>query len=202
MRCWQRTDAQEMSVKRTIWIVAAAVAVLAVAGYWYLSRAGGDSVSVDLVEAFRGAEKRSNLAATSAFSMDPQTIQGVTRPAVYMHPSSRVRYKGVSIPERAHLRAYLALKEDAWDKGSDGVWFSIGISADGVYEEIVQQQVDPYHNPADRAWVAIDRDLSKWAGKQVEVVFNTRPSRPGHQPNDLFDFAVIGEPAIVVVTGS
>ena len=188
-------------MKRTIWI-ALAVIVLAGAGYWYWSKPGGDAVSVDLVEAFRGAEKRSNLPATAAFAMDPQTIQGVTKPAVYMHPSSRVTYKSVTIPPGAHFRAFLALKEDAWDKGTDGVWFSIAIVSDGQFEEILQQTVDPFHSPGDRGWLAIDRDLSKWAGKQVEVVFNTRPSRPGVQPNDMFDFAVIGAPAIVVVNPS
>ena len=188
-------------MKRTIWI-ALAVIVLAAAGYWYWSKPDGDAVSVDLVEAFRGAEKRSNLPATSAFSMDPQTIQGVTKPSVYMHPSSRVTYKSVTIPPGAHFRAFLALKEDAWDKATDGVWFSIAIVSDGQFEEILQQTVDPFHSPGDRGWLAIDRDLSKWAGKQVEVVFNTRPSRPGVQPNDMFDFAVIGAPAIVVVNPS
>jgi hypothetical protein len=189
-------------VKRPVWIAVAAIVVLAAAGYWYVSRPSDDAVSIDLVEAFRGAEKRSNLPATAAFSMDPQTIRGVTRPSIYMHPSSRVIYKGVTIPRGAHLRGYLALKEEAWDKGADGVWFSIAISSDGVFEEILQQSVDPYHNPADRAWLPIDRDLSKWADKQVEVIFNTRPSRPGVNPHDMFDFAVIGEPAIVVVNPS
>ncbi len=189
-------------MKRTILIAAAVVAVLVGVGYWYFAGSGGDTVDLDLVEAFRGAEKRSSLAATSAFSMDPQTILGVTRPSVYMHPSSRVTYKGVVIPAGAHFRAWLALKEDAWDKGADGVWFSIGVSSEGVFEEIVQQQVDPYHNPADRGWLPIDRDLSKWAGKTVEVIFNTRPSRPGVQPNDMYDFAVVGAPAIIVVKTS
>jgi hypothetical protein len=189
-------------VKRTIWIAAAVVVLLAAAGYWYFAGRGGGRGGVDLVEAFRAAEKRSSLNVTTAFSMDPQTILGVTRPSIFMHPSSRVTYKGVAIPPRAHFRAFLALKEEAWDKGSDGVWFSIAIVSDGVFEEIVQQQVDPYRNPSDRGWVPIDRDLSKWAGKQVEVVFNTRPSRPGVQPNDMYDFAIIGEPAISVVDPS
>lgn len=188
-------------MKRTIGI-ALAVIILAGAGYWYFSNSGRGAVSVDLVDAFRGAEKRSNLPATAAFSMDPQTIQGVTRPSIYMHPSSRVTYKGITIPPGGHLRAFLALKEDVWDKGTDGVWFSIGISSDGAFDEIVQQTVDPSHTPADRGWLPIDRDLSRWAGKQVDLIINTRPSRPGVQPNDMFDFAVIGEPAIVVVNPS
>jgi hypothetical protein len=189
-------------VKRTMWLVAALVVLVGVGvGYWLWSGTR-ENVSLDLVEAFRGAEKRSSLAATAAFSMDPQTIQGVTRPSVYMHPSSRVTYKGVTIPPGGHFRAWFALKEDAWDKGTDGVLFSVAISSDGVFEEIVQKVVDPSHNPADRGWVTIDRDLAKWAGKQVDVVFNTRPSLPGYQPNDLYDFAVIGAPAIVVVKPS
>lgn len=189
-------------MKRTNWMAVAVVLVLAGAAYWYFAGRSPEGVSVDLVEAFPGAEKRSSLAATTAFSMDPQTILGVTRPAIFMHPSSRVTYKGITVPPGAHFRAWLGIKEEAWDKGADGVWFTIAISADGVFEEIIQQQVDPFHNPADRAWVPVDHDLSKWVGKEVEVIFNTRPSRPGVQPNDMYDFAVIGEPAIVVARTS
>lgn len=189
-------------MKRTTWILAAVAVVLAAAGYWYWSSRGDAGVSVDLVEAFRGAEKKSSLAATLAFSMDPQTIKGVTRPSVYMHPSSRVTYKSVAIPEHGRLRGYLAIKEDAWDKGSDGVWFQIAVSADGAFIELMQQSIDPYHNPAHRDWVPVDLDLSKWAGRQVDIIFNTRPSVPGVQSNDLYDFAVIGSPAIVVAQPS
>jgi hypothetical protein len=80
-------SAEEQNLKRTIWVAAAVVVLLAAAGYWYFVGRGGDRGGVDLVEAFRGAEKRSSLAATSAFSMDPQTILGVTRPSIYIHPS-------------------------------------------------------------------------------------------------------------------
>jgi hypothetical protein len=185
-------------VKRTIWIGAALVVVLAGVGYWYWTRSGGETVSVDLVEAFRGAEKRSNMAATAAFALEPQTIQGVTRPSVYMHPTSRVTYRSVTIPEGARFRAFLALKEDAWDKGTDGVYFRIAISSENVYTEFVKQAVDPYHKAADRGWIPIDQDLSPWAGRQVDIIFNTAPSLPGYQPHDMYDFAVIGSPAIVI----
>jgi hypothetical protein len=115
-----------------------------------------------------------------------------------MHPSSRVTYKAVLLPERAHLRGYLGLKEEAWDKQTDGVFFSIGISADGVFTEVLKETISPSTNPNHRGWVPFDIDLAKWTGKQVEIVFNTRPSPPGYQPNDLYDFAVIGDPAIIV----
>jgi hypothetical protein len=188
---------QEQRVKRTFWIAAALVLALAGAGYWYWTRSG-ETVSVDLIETFRAAEKRSSIDVTAAFATEQQTIQGVTRPVIYMHPTSRLTWRSVPVPEGGRFRAFLGLKEEVWDKGTDGVFFRMAISADDVYTEFLQRQVDPAHKPGDRAWIPIDQDLSKWAGKQVDIIFNTAPSLPGYQPHSMYDFAVIGSPAIVI----
>lgn len=186
-------------MKRTTWIVLALIVAVVGGATWYWLATRNQGVALDLVEAFRGAEKRSPLSATAAFSMDPQTVQGVTRPSVYMHPPSRVIYHAVAVPQGARFRAWLAIKEEAWDKGSDGVVFHVGVSSAGTYTELLNQHVDPYHEPKDRGWVPVERSLAQWAGKQVDVIFNTNVSIPGVAPNDLYDFAVIGSPAIVVV---
>ena len=41
-------------------------------------------------------------------------------------------------------------------------------------------------------------DLSEYAGKKVNVVFNTHESPPGRPRNGMYDFAVFGAPRIVV----
>src|SRR5690349_2904317 len=60
------------ALKRT-WVIVVVVAVVAVAGYLWLKQVG-DVGSIDLVEAFRAAEKRTPLDPAAAFSIDPQTI--------------------------------------------------------------------------------------------------------------------------------
>jgi hypothetical protein len=176
-----------------------ALAVVLLAGaYWYWSSRHADGVAFDLVDAFPEAEKKTSLNATSAFAMDPQTVSGVTRASIYMHPTSRVIYHAVTIPQGARFRAWLALKEEVWDKATDGALFRVGVSSGGEYTEVVNRAVNPYTNPSDRGWLPVEADLSRWAGKQVDVILNTNASPPGMAPNDMYDFAVFGAPAIVV----
>ena len=73
------------------------------------------------------------------------------------------------MPEDGRLQAWLAVKEETWDKQTDGVLFRIGISDGREYEELVNQHVDPGNNPSDRRWVPIDVDLSAYAGQAVEA---------------------------------
>ena len=185
-------------MKRTWVIVAVAVVVLA-AGYWWWQQQAGDddAVAMDLVEAFRAAEKRTALDPAAAFSIEPQTIAGQTKPAIYAHPPSRIIYHDVTVPERGRIELFLAVKEEAWDKGTDGVYFRVGVSHGETYKDLVARTVDPYRNPGDRGWIPVSLDLSQFAGEKVNVVFNTQHSAPGGENTGMYDFAVFGAPRIV-----
>lgn len=185
-------------MKRT-WVVVVVAVVILAAGYWWWQQrqAAGGGVAVDLVEAFRAAEKRTSLDPASAFSMEPQTIGGVTRPAVFAHPPSRIIYHDVTVPEHGRLELFLAIKEEAWDKETDGVYFRVGVSHGEKYHELAARSLDPFRNPGDRGWVPLSFDLSQFAGEKVNVVFNTHPSAPGGPNNGMYDFAVFGAPRIV-----
>jgi len=187
-------------VKRT-WVIVVAVAVVAVAGYLWLKQAD-DVGGIDLVEAFRAAEKRTPLDPGAAFSMDPQTIKGETKPAIYAHPPSRIIFHDIPVPANARLELFLAIKEEAWPKGTDGVYFRVGVSHDGVYKDLLKRNVDPYRVEGDKGWIPVALDLGEYGGKTVDVLFNTQESLPGAVPNALFDFAVFGAPRIVVVPQS
>jgi hypothetical protein len=188
------------ALKRT-WVIVVVVAVVAVAGYLWLKQVG-DVGSIDLVEAFRAAEKRTPLDPAAAFSIDPQTIKGETKPAIYAHPPSRIIFHDVVVPAHARLELFLAIKEDAWPKGTDGVYFRVGVSHDGVYKDLLQRNVDPFHVEGDKGWIPVSLDLAAYEGKSVDVIFNSHESLPGRVPNPLFDFAVFGAPRIVVVPQS
>jgi hypothetical protein len=182
-------------VKRIWWVVALAI-VIAGAWYWWWSRGQGTAGDIDLVEAFRGAEKRTPNDPAAVFSMEPQTIKGETKPAIYAHPPTRIIYHDIVVPPHARLELFLAIKEEAWDKGTDGVYFRVGISHGEVYKELAARRVAPYLEPADRGWIPLSFDLSEYAGQTINVVFNTHESVPGIVPNGLYDFAVFGAPRI------
>jgi hypothetical protein len=188
-------------VKRT-WLIVVVVAVLGVAGYLWMRRDGAGAGSLDLVEAFRAAEKRTPMDPSAAFSIEPQTIQGVTKPAIFAHPPSRITYHDVKVPPHARLTLFLGLLEDAWPRGTDGVYFRVGIVHGDVYKDLVTRNLDPYRVAGDRGWVPIEIDLSEYAGQTIKVVLNTHESLPGVVPNAMYDFAVFGAPQIVVVPQS
>jgi hypothetical protein len=177
--------------------VLAVLVILGVAGYLWLQQGSADG-SIDLVEAFRGAEKRTHLDPAAAFSIEPQTIKGETKPSIYAHPPSRIIFHDVKVPPNARLELFLAIKEDAWPKGTDGVYFRVGVSYGQTYRDLVTRNVDPYRVEGDRGWVPISIDLSEFGGQTINVIFNTHESLPSIKPNGLFDFAVFGAPRIVV----
>ena len=188
-------------MKRT-WLIVLVVAVVGVAGYLWMRQDGAGDGSLDLVEAFRAAEKRTPMDPSAAFSIDPQTIQGVTRPAIFAHPPSRIIYHDVKVPPHARLELYLGLKEEAWPKETDGVYFRVGVALGDTYKDLVTRNIDPFRVPGDRGWVPVSIDLSEYAGKTVKVIFNTHESLPGAVPHGMYDFAVFGAPRLVVVPQS
>jgi hypothetical protein len=183
-------------MKRSYLIVAAVVVALAV-GWWAYKRSKGADVAIDLVSQFPSAEKRSNGALELVFAVQDVAIKGETRHTIYMHPTSRMTYK-LTVPHDGWFRAWIGVKEEAWDKQSDGVLFRVAIGDGREYDEDINQHVDPANNPSDRRWIPVMADLSAYACQQVDLIFNTNSSIPGHGDNAAWDFAVIGDPAIIV----
>lgn len=179
------------------YLIAAAVLVALVLVWWVWRRGGDANVAIDLIAQFPAAEKRSNGALDQVFNVQDVAIKGETRHAIYMHPTSRLIYK-LTVPEDGKLRAWIAVKEETWDKQTDGVLFRIGVGDGREYEELLNQHVDPSNNPGDRRWVPVQVDLAAYAGQEVQLIFNTNTSPQGKGDNPIYDWAVIGDPAIIV----
>jgi hypothetical protein len=177
-------------------LVFIAVVVAAVVAYLLFIRGGGGDVAIDLyaladAAEFRPAEKKALL-----FRKGPETVSGETKPALFTHAASRLIFSDVTVPDNGRLKAWLAVKEEAWSQeASDGVLFRFGVD-DGHYEELLNQLVDPRHNANDRGWLPVDIDLTAYAGQKVKLIFNTNTSVPG-KDNGAYDFAVWGDPSIV-----
>jgi hypothetical protein len=180
------------------WVIGGGLlAVIAAAAVWWWRQPAEVRVVLDMVDGFAAAEKRSSGPVDVMIVSGTQRVHGEARPAIYMHPTSRLTYHKIQIPEHARLSGWVALKDEVWDKSTDGVLFRVGVSANGKYDEVIARHVDPRNDLAARRWVPIDADLSPYAGRTVDLILNTNTSPPGRN-DPTFDFAVWGEPRIVV----
>ena len=197
--CASRTlDFELMLMKNYRWLLAVALAVIIVLGFW-IWRRGSIPQEIDLIAAFPTAEKRTSLSAVDrAFNIVSITIDGQSQRAIFMHPTSRLIWK-VTVPHNGWLRTSLALRPESWKLEGDGVLFRIGVSDGRKYDELLNQHVNPHAVPEDRRWIPVTVDLSPYAGQQVDVIFNTNNSPPRTRPADQRnDWAVWGSPQIYV----
>ncbi len=174
---------------------ALAITIVAVvlAGAMYVKRGRETPPVIDLVQLFPVAEKRPTGAGADVFAVRDERIAGDTRRSIYARPPTRITWR-VTLPNDGWLRTSLGVDEQAWDKEGDGVLFFIGISDAGRYETLLEQHVDPHASRADRRWVPVLLDLSRYSGHQVELIFNTRTSVKGDDGRN--DFAYWGAPGI------
>jgi hypothetical protein len=179
-------------------VVLLVVALAVVGGAWWYFRGGeGAPTAVALIDRFPQAEKRSTMPVAQAFSIVDVTINGETRQAIFMHPTSRLIYKGVTLPRDAWLRVWVALRPEVWDRPEgDGVLFRFGVSDGRTYDDLVRQHVDPQHNSGDRRWIPIEVDLTSYGGVSVDLIFNTESTLPGRGDNPANDWAVWGTPEV------
>lgn len=126
-------------------------------------------------------------------------INNIGKQSINAHPDSKITYEK-NIGDNIMLSLSIALKDDVWssDKG-DGVEFEILITDDeGKEENVFSKYIDPKNNLEDRKWHDEEVDLSKYAGKTVEITFSTK----GGPKGDLsWDWAVWGDPRIVSKEG-
>lgn len=124
------------------------------------------------------------------------TIGGLRLPDVFLHPSAMpatLTYRSVELPqvapgERLLLLARLGIREgvpwDAVEAKPNGVRFSVAINGDTAIVGDV----------AESRWVPVAADLGRWAGSNVDVVFQTDALG-----NTAYDWACFGDPLIVLL---
>lgn len=173
--------------------IAAAAAVM-----WMLTGRQPDSSSFSLVDAYPDTVKRSAFADVEAFSVYDATVGDETRRVVYARPPSRITWR-ITPPPAARLRAWLALRSEIWSQLGNGVVFRIGVSDGRTYHELLTRHVNPYGAPEDRRWIPVAIDLSPFAGKAVDIIFNTDPSPRGVPADGRNDLALWGEPTVASV---
>ena len=174
-------------------VLVAVLAIVLIAGGWWLFRRGNGAPTVDLVGQLSSAQRS---PAERAFNVTDVNLNGESHKAIEAEPPSRITWK-VRIPEDAWLRVNVGLKPEAWTAEGDGVLFFVGVSDGRTFDKLFEQVVNPFNQPGDRKWISVMVDLSSYAGEEVELHFNTRNSadRKPHDPRN--DFAVWGAPEII-----
>ncbi len=169
--------------------------VIAVAIAWIVTGRQPPSPPMSLVDAYPDTVKRSPYPEIEAFSVYDATIGGETKRAVYARPPGRIIWK-VTPPPASELKASLGLRMESWVQEGNGVVFRIGVSDGRHYTELLKRHVNPYSAPDDRRWIPVDIDLSPFAGKTVDIIFNTDPSPQGVPADGRNDLALWGEPTV------
>jgi hypothetical protein len=176
-------------MKRSSWIIAGAVAAVVAVLAWVLLRPRPERVTIDLIDQFPNAvEKR---PTPDVFSIVNATLAGQEKRAIFVKVSSRIAWK-VTVPRNAWLDVSAGLLEDGWTTPGDGVLFRVSANDD----ELLNVDINPYGNPADRRWQDFMLDLSEYAGETVNIFLKTNAGTPGHNDTNG-DLAVWGEPRIV-----
>src|SRR6185369_5705108 len=99
-------------------------------------------------------------------------------------PMSRVRYRTLIDPARPLFAATVVLKREANDI-SHGAGFRLEVKDGEAIETLFEARLDPRSIPADRNGKPVRVDLSRYAGREVELLFSTGPGPSGDATGDF-----------------
>jgi arylsulfatase A-like enzyme len=119
----------------------------------------------------------------------PRRIRGVVRASLFAAPPSRYRIVA-DVP--ADGRLVLAAGIPGRYQDASAVEFVASVRRGAREEAVLSRLVDPANRDGDRGWVSLEADLSRHAGRAVEIVLETR----GFEKSDDRDRAFWGTPTI------
>jgi arylsulfatase A-like enzyme len=122
----------------------------------------------------------------------PRRIHDVVRASLPATPPSRLRLV-TDVPRGGRLA--LAAGIPGRHHAQPAVEFVVKVRQRGRETVVLSRLVDPVNRAADRAWVPLEADLSKYAGRGMEIILETR----GFDTTDALDRAFWGTPVITTV---
>lgn len=100
-------------------------------------------------------------------------LADVVRKTLPATPPSRLRFR-VSVPRGGRLAFAGGLAPEA--QSGPAVEFAVSVGSGAAAEKAWSMTLDAAANPAHRRWVPAEIDLSRWGGKIVDLVLETRSS--------------------------
>ena len=157
-------------------------------------RAPGERI--DLIARFDDAQK---IPDPATFVLEDHTLAGEAHRAIAVAPvlASRLTWR-LTVPRRAWLWLSIGMQVEAWNNEGDGVKFTAGVNDGGTFTPLFEQYLHPFALPGDRKWFPIRVPLTKYAGRDVELVFATATWADGAGEDRRHDLPLWGVPEIVV----
>ncbi len=121
----------------------------------------------------------------------PLRLNDVVRQTLPASPPSRLRFV-MDVPERARLAFAIGIAPE--HQREAGVEFVIRARSGKKEKVVFQQLLEPLTRPEHRLWVEAQAPLAEFAGKAVELTFETR----GFEKGEALRRAFWGAPALVV----
>ncbi|MBS1954383.1 MAG: YfhO family protein [Cyanobacteria bacterium SZAS-4] len=133
-------------------------------------------------EIIREVLSRAGDRDTHLLRLDAFTIDGQTKHVLFQHPTdattppNEVDYVCTVSNDNPFLNFSVAIDPRVRDiTDGDGMIFSIHALSDKTDDKVFTKNVEPKRNDADRHWVPESVNLSKYAGKQIKLVFKVDP---------------------------
>jgi arylsulfatase A-like enzyme len=120
-------------------------------------------------------------------------INDAVRRTLPASPPSRLLYQ-VDVPEDARLAFDIGIPEERHEK--PGVEFLVKVRSGEREDTLWSQLLDPAGHPQHRRWMPVELDLSKLAGRDVELVLESR----GFEQEDEARAAFWGAPALTLAS--
>ncbi|MFH1995387.1 MAG: hypothetical protein ABIJ27_00135 [Candidatus Omnitrophota bacterium] len=117
-------------------------------------------------------------------------IGGLEKYAVFAPAPTKIRVTFPVQSKNVHIVFGFGVLEEAWDKPGDGVEFRVveDVGPDAPAVILFSRYINPKENKSDRRWFQGDVDLSRYAGEEVTLIFETVGS-PGAPFKPIIDTA-------------
>ncbi|MFY9621335.1 MAG: sulfatase-like hydrolase/transferase [Pyrinomonadaceae bacterium] len=104
-------------------------------------------------------------------------LSGEVETAIFQHPPSKVTFPAIVIGRNATLQFGCGIREIAWPRIKKDVAFSISVESETGRELLFQTALSRRERYSDCAWQRYEVDLSKYEGRSVVFVLQTRAKR-------------------------
>jgi hypothetical protein len=109
-------------------------------------------------------------------------VGGEKRQSMITLASAKIVFDISGVAKGAKLKFGVGMNTTVGD-GAEGV---ITVEADGASEVVYRRFLDPITRAEDRKWFDESVDLSKFAGKNIKIIFEGKPGPKGDASGDWF----------------
>ena len=124
---------------------------------------------------FRFPEAEVEASPDGPVGIHPVKVGGEERPSLYAPAPSRVRFRSVAIPRGAHLVFGIGLIDSTIERETDGTLFRVAVAESSGAAEPIWSRALPFDGEKkNKRWRDVDIDLSRFAGREVDLLLETR----------------------------